>query len=190
MLDALTTRSNPDASGGKCELCGNSNALSVFHVPPHEDRNVDHAVLVCDICEPQLDDSASLDGTHWFCLQEAIWSQHAAVQVVSYRLLRRLTEHGWAQELLAQAYLDETTMAWALLGVADDGPPTVDSNGTRLAAGDSVTLIKDLNVKGAGFTAKRGTLVKNIRLTDNPEHVDGKVNGMAIVLKACFLKKA
>ena len=56
--------------------------------------------------------------------------------------------------------------------------------------GDGVTLIKDLDVKGAGFTAKRGTLVRPIRLTDNPEHVEGKVNKMAIVLKTQFLKKA
>ncbi|MCL4110837.1 UNVERIFIED_CONTAM: hypothetical protein GTU68_039950 [Idotea baltica] len=67
---------------------------------------------------------------------------------------------------------------------------TLDSNGTRLADGDTVQVIKDLDVKGANFVAKRGTMVKNIRLTSNPEHVDGRVNGTAIVLKTCFLKKA
>jgi protein PhnA len=49
---------------------------------------------------------------------------------------------------------------------------TKDSNGTKLADGDSVTLIKDLKVKGTSETLKRGTLVKNIRLTDNPGEVD------------------
>ncbi|MGL5800184.1 MAG: PhnA domain-containing protein, partial [Plesiomonas sp.] len=56
--------------------------------------------------------------------------------------------------------------------------------------GDSVTLIKDLVVKGANFTAKRGTMVKNITLTSNPEHIEGRVNGVHIVLVAAFLKKA
>ncbi|MDD4885088.1 PhnA domain-containing protein, partial [Sulfuricurvum sp.] len=53
-----------------------------------------------------------------------------------------------------------------------------------------VTLIKDLEVKGAGFTAKRGTIVKNIRLTDDPKYIEGKINGSTIVLVAAFMKKA
>lgn len=64
------------------------------------------------------------------------------------------------------------------------------SNGTVLNAGDNVTLIKDLVVKGGGFTAKRGTLVKSIFLTSNPRHVEGRVNGSVIVLVSAFLKKA
>jgi protein PhnA len=59
-----------------------------------------------------------------------------------------------------------------------------------LVDGDAVTLIKDLDVKGANFTAKRGTLVKGIRLTDDPALVEGRVNGIAIYLKTAFLKKA
>ncbi|MBL0352857.1 MAG: alkylphosphonate utilization protein [Candidatus Dechloromonas phosphoritropha] len=66
-----------------------------------------------------------------------------------------------------------------------------DSNGTILNNGDSVTLIKDLKVKGTSVTLKRGTLVKNIRLTDDVEEIEcnaDKVKGL--VLKTCFLKKA
>lgn len=67
-----------------------------------------------------------------------------------------------------------------------------DSNGNLLKEGDSVTLIKDLPVKGANVTLKRGTLIKNIRLIDDDEeniecNAD-KVKGL--VLKTCFLKKA
>jgi protein PhnA len=66
-----------------------------------------------------------------------------------------------------------------------------DSNGNILKDGDSVSLIKDLKVKGTSTILKRGTLVKNIRLTDNVEEIEcrvEKINGL--VLKACFLKKA
>lgn len=66
-----------------------------------------------------------------------------------------------------------------------------DSNGNRLADGDAVTVIKDLKVKGTSVTLKRGTLVKNIRLTDDPELVEAnaeKVKGL--VLRTEFLKKA
>ena len=65
-----------------------------------------------------------------------------------------------------------------------------DSNGNLLSEGDSVTLIKDLKVRGSSAILKRGTKVKNIRLTDNEEEVEGKVEGSVMVLKACFLKKA
>lgn len=66
-----------------------------------------------------------------------------------------------------------------------------DSNGNILKDGDSVTLIKDLPVKGTSVTLKRGTLIKNIRLTDDEENIEcnaDKVKGL--VLKTCFLKKA
>lgn len=66
-----------------------------------------------------------------------------------------------------------------------------DSNGNVLAGGDSVMVIKDLKVKGSSVTLKRGTVIKNIRLTDDAEEIEcnaDKVKGL--VLKTCFLKKA
>jgi protein PhnA len=66
-----------------------------------------------------------------------------------------------------------------------------DSNGNILADGDSVLLIKDLKVKGATVTLKRGTVAKNIRLTSNEEEVECNVEKVrGLVLKTCFLKKA
>ncbi|MEO8101794.1 MAG: alkylphosphonate utilization protein [Betaproteobacteria bacterium] len=65
-----------------------------------------------------------------------------------------------------------------------------DSNGATLAAGDSVQVIKDLKVKGTSVTLKRGTVIKNIRLTSDEEEIEcnaDKVKGL--VLKTCFLKK-
>jgi len=65
-----------------------------------------------------------------------------------------------------------------------------DSNGTLLADGDSVTLIKDLKVKGSSLTLKRGTVVKKIKLTDDPAEIDCRINGSAIVLRTEFVKKS
>ena len=74
---------------------------------------------------------------------------------------------------------------------SDDMADTKDSNGAKLADGDSVTLIKDLKVKGTSETLKRGTLVKNIRLTDNPAEVECSTKQVkGLVLKTEFLKKA
>ncbi len=65
-----------------------------------------------------------------------------------------------------------------------------DSNGNILADGDTVTVIKDLKVKGSSDVIKRGTTVKNIRLTDDPAEIDCRVNKTAMVLRTEFVKKA
>lgn len=64
-----------------------------------------------------------------------------------------------------------------------------DSNGNVLSDGDSVTLIKDLKVKGSSLNLKRGTVVKKIKLTDDAAEVDCRINGTNIVLRTEFLKK-
>ncbi|MCH9741331.1 MAG: alkylphosphonate utilization protein, partial [Epsilonproteobacteria bacterium] len=88
-------------------------------------------------------------------------------------------------------YLESEVEAWAKEGLEDENrEPTRDSNGTLLNEGDSVTIIKDLPVKGAGFTAKQGTTVKNIHLLPNdPTHIEGRVNGTKIFIVSKYLKK-
>jgi protein PhnA len=177
-------------SGSKCELCTSTDSLSVYEVPPIESNNVDHSIMLCEICLTQLQDPASMDANHWRCLNDSMWSEYPVVQVMAWRALNDLTSEDWAQNLQSQMYMDEQTTRWAQAMQSDsDAKPTLDSNGAKLAAGDSVTLIKDLVVKGANFTAKRGTLVRNISLTDDPKHIEGRVNGTHIVLVAAFLKK-
>lgn len=66
---------------------------------------------------------------------------------------------------------------------------TKDSNGNILSNGDSVTVIKDLKVKGSSIVIKRGKVVKNIKLTDDTDEVDCRVDGSSIVLRTEFLKK-
>lgn len=65
-----------------------------------------------------------------------------------------------------------------------------DSNGNLLNDGDSVTVIKDLKVRGSSDVIKRGTMVKNIRLTNDPAEIDCRVNKTAMVLRTEFVKKA
>jgi protein PhnA len=94
-------------------------------------------------------------------------------------------------------YFEDDIKTWADAGLlktsnSDTSSAVIhrDSNGTVLNEGDTVTLIKDLEVKGAGFTAKRGTIVKNIRLTDDAKFIEGKINGTTIVLVAEYMKKS
>ena len=66
-----------------------------------------------------------------------------------------------------------------------------DSNGALLAEGDTVTLIKDLKLKGSSTVLKRGTVIKNIHLTDDPDEIEGRTDKVkGLVLRTEFLKKA
>ncbi len=65
-----------------------------------------------------------------------------------------------------------------------------DCNGNLLADGNAVTVVKDLPVRGSSMVIKQGTKVKSIRLTENSDEVDCKIDGSSIVLKTCFLKKS
>ncbi|MFZ1679109.1 MAG: alkylphosphonate utilization protein [Saprospiraceae bacterium] len=71
----------------------------------------------------------------------------------------------------------------------DEKIVTKDSNGNVLAEGDGVLLTKDLKVKGFNKDLKRGTLIKNIRLTSDPGEIEGKVEGSVLVVKTMYLKK-
>ncbi len=182
-------------SSGKCELCSSTSGLEVYESTPF-DGTPDKALLLCHVCKEQIQHPEKMDANHWRCLNETVWSEVLAVKVMTWRLLKNLSKELWAQDLLEQLYLEDEDLAWAQSGMEEESnndqqtAATKDSNGAVLVDGDSVTLIKDLDVKGANFTAKRGTLVKNISLTSNPEQIEGRVNGTQIVLLTRFLKKA
>ena len=182
-------------SESKCELCAATDNLSVYLLPPDNIDNADKSVLLCDTCLEQINEPNKIDPNHWRCLNDSMWSQIPAVQVMAWRMLSRLSAEGWPQDLLDMLYLDDETLSWAKAngdGASDDDViKHLDSNGVVLVAGDTVTLIKDLNVKGANFTAKRGTAVRNISIVaDNAEHIEGKVNGQQIVILTKFVKKS
>ena len=182
-------------SNHQCELCGAADDLSVYAVAPKSGDNSDDCVLVCGTCSSQLTEGEALNVSHWRCLNDSMWSQVPAVQVLSFQQLSLLTQAGEnrAQDLLDMKYLEDEVKAWAESGLAHrssgDDAEAFDSNGTKLQAGDNVYLIKDLPVKGAGFTAKQGTTVRGISLTSNPEHIEGRVNGQKIVILTKFVKK-
>ena len=173
-----------ERSGGACELCGAGENLSVVAVEPSDDT-ADTAIYICATCKEQMG-KEELDENYWHCLNDSMWSGYAPVQVTAYRLLKRLGN----QELLDQLYMEPEVLAYAeATAQNEEQEPTRDCNGAILQAGDTVVITKDLDVKGAGFTAKRGTAVRNISLTDNPEQIEGRVNGTKIVILTKFLKK-
>lgn len=183
-------------SNGACELCASTNELRAYEVAPAPNNGrLDDYIFICETCHDQIEKPETADANHWRCLNDSMWSEVPAVQVMAWRMLQRLRAEGWPQDLLDMLYLEEETLNWAkATGEGEDKEEVEyhkDCNGVRLEAGDNVVLIKDLNVKGGGFTAKRGTAVRGISLDhDNPTYIEGKVNGQTIVIITEYVKKS
>ena len=186
-----------ERSGNACELCGATDSLEqivhldVYEVPDSPKNVKDTSILACETCRTQLEDESLVDPNHWRALNDSMWSPVPAVQVVVFRMLDQLRPHGWPVDLIDMMYMEDDTKQWAEDGI-QRGPKIIhkDVNGNILQRGDSIVLIKDLDVKGAGFTAKRGTPVRNITLVhDNAGQVEGRVNGIHIVILTEYVKK-
>ncbi len=185
----LATRSN-----NCCELCASTSALSVYALPPASDGNLDDSIYACEVCTLQLNKQSPIDEAHWSCLLTSMWSEHAPVKVVAWRMLQRMRNETWAADALDMLYLDDEQIAWA--GSTGDHENDsavqfhVDSNGQRLSDGDTIVLVKTLDVKGTSFSARAGTVVKNIRLVaDNVEQVQGKIENQQIVILTKYTRK-
>lgn len=185
-----------ERSGSVCELCAGTGNLQVYEVPPAS-GSADASILICNTCFEQIENPDKMDVNHWRCLNNSMWSPLPAVQVMAWRLLTALRYESWTQDLLDTLYLDEQTLAWAKASVKEEDTAVdqqiihKDSNGNVLQAGDTVVLVKDLDVKGGGFTAKRGTAVRGISLVENnPGQIEGRVNGQQIVILTQFVKKS
>ncbi len=183
-----------ERSGSRCELCSATDGLIVYEVPPVSVGGLDGSLLGCETCIGQIENPDTTDPNHWRCLNDSIWSEHAAVKVVAWRILHRLKSEGWPQDLLDMMYLEDTTLDWAqATGEGEDASEKIihrDVNGVVLENGDSVVLIKDLKVKGSSMVAKQGTPVRRISLDrENAEYIEGKVGAQQIVIITKYVKK-
>lgn len=181
-------------SGNKCELCEATGNLNIYDVPPTASNLPNREIFICDTCLNQIEKKEELDAKHWNCLTTSMWSEVPAVQVVSWRILNRFRNESWAADNLEMMYLDDETLEWAKATGDHEGDGSIDlhkdCNGNILVGGDTVTLIKDLDVKGSTINAKIGTAVRNIRLVhDNTEQIEGKIDGQQIVILTKFVKK-
>jgi len=183
-----------DRSGNCCELCKSTENLKQYTIPPSLNENVANDILVCETCLNQINGNADMDPNHWRCLNDSMWSEHIAVQIMAWRLLQRLRNEGWPKDLLDMMYLDDEAIVLArATGEHEDESAKIihrDSNGVILSAGDNIVLIKDLKVKGSSMVAKQGTAVRNIRLDrENENYIEGKVGSQQIVIITDYVKK-
>ena len=178
----------------KCELCKVEEKLSLYEVPPQSQSNEGNCIMICEKCLAQIDKKQEPDVSHWSCLAESKWSEVPGVQVVSWRMLNRFRNESWASEHLDMMYLDDERLAWAKATGDHENDASVDlhkdCNGNLLQTGDTIVLIKSLDVKGSTLNAKMGTVVKNIHLVkDNTEHIEGKIEGQVIVILTKYVRK-
>ncbi|MFT5660460.1 MAG: protein PhnA [Sulfurimonas sp.] len=169
-----------------CELCASDENVNILEVSP-SDTSEEQSIYLCSNCSSQIE-NGELDENHFNCLNDSMWSEVPAVAVMSYRLLSQLGR----QDLVDMMYMEEDVKAWADAGLEmEEKLVYKDANGVILQAGDTVVITKDLDVKGTGFTAKRGTAVRNIGLVHgDAEHIEGRVNGVKIHILTKFLKKS
>ena len=189
MIEILKAR-----SGNCCELCGATENLGVYTVPPARNESTDNSLLVCDTCLSQIEEPSTMDSNHWRCLNDSMWSEHRPVKVMAWRLLNRLKGEGWSLDLLNMMYLDDEELAFAKDSDdhLDESEKVIhkDRNGAVLSNGDNVVLIKDLKVKGTSMTAKQGTVVRKIALDpENAQYIEGKVEGQQIVILTQYVKR-
>ena len=177
-------------ANGACELCTQTDGLSLQNILPVSQIEQENYILLCSTCKEQMNDTEKRDPNHFRCLNDSMWSEQPAVQISVWRLLHDMRGEGWPQDLLDMMYMDDQVLKRAKEGASENVVQHKDSNGAILQTGDSVVLIKDLVVKGANFTAKRGTAVRRISVvTDNAEHIEGKINGQRIVILTQYVKK-
>jgi protein PhnA len=188
---SVIERKLKDRSGSVCEISGAEHDLVVYVLPPTNERTVENSVLMAKHLKDQIENPETTDEKDWRGLSESMWSEHLPVQIVSWRMLARLKN----TDLLDMMYLDEEALEWAKAtgeGEEEDENKIVhkDSNGVTLLDGDSVVLIKDLDVKGATFTAKRGAAVHNIKLVwDDANLIEGRVENQNIYILTQYVKK-
>lgn len=184
---------NEGGSNG-CELCGSTADLSQYTVPPGDHSGGEQQMVVCSRCLLQMEKREELDPAHWRGLTTTMWSDSAAVQVTAWRMLHRLKNESWAAEALDVLYLDDDLLEWAKATndhLESDGDDVHrDVNGMMLQQGDSVVLVKTLEVKGSQVQAKIGTVVKNIKpVSDNTGQIEGKIEGQQIVILTKYVRK-
>src|SRR5690606_31697717 len=182
-------------SGGSCELSNATENLKVYQVNYSGETNDARSILISEKCIAQIEKTQEADSAFWEpILPISMWSEIPAIKVISWRMLQRFRNESWAVDALEMIYLEEQELDWAKESgdhLNDAGASLhKDCNGNILQNGDTVTLIKDLDVKGSSLNAKIGTAVRNIRLVhDNPEQIEGKVEGQMIVILTKFVKR-
>ncbi len=189
-MSIVTEKRLRDRSNSTCEISGVDENLVVYLVEPKTEDTPENCILISKKLKDQIENPDNMNPEDWRGLNESMWNENLPVQIVSWRMLARLKNN----DLKDMMYFDDDALEWAkATGEDEDDEGKIvhkDSNGNVLKDGDSVVLIKDLDVKGATFTAKRGAAVHNIKLVwDDANLIEGRVENQNIYILTQYVKK-
>ena len=189
-MSIVTEKRLKDRSGSVCEISGSDKNLVVYLVEPKAEAIPENCILITKTLRDQIENKELMNANDWRGLSDSMWNENLPVQIVSWRMHARLKNN----DMLEMMYLDEDALEWAkATGEDEDEEGKIihkDSNGNILQDGDSVVLIKDLDVKGATFTAKRGAAVHNIKVVwDDANLIEGRVENQHIYILTQYVKK-
>lgn len=189
-MSIVTEKRLKDRSGSVCEISGSDENLVVYIVEPKTEAIPENCILITKQLRDQIENKDLMNANDWRGLSDSMWNENLPVQIVSWRMHARLKNN----DMLEMMYLDEDALEWAkATGEDEDEEGKIvhkDSNGNILLDGDSVVLIKDLDVKGATFTAKRGAAVHNIKVVwDDVNLIEGRVENQHIYILTQYVKK-
>ncbi len=183
----LSNRAN-----GACEICTTSTTLLHGYTLPAKSNIIENQVAVCKVCENDIASKQFTNVNHWQCLSGSIWNETYAIRALSYYVLKQLETQVWAKDILDSVEIEEDINEWVTISLHTDKPLIhKDSYGVVLEHGDTIVLTQNLPVKGANFIAPKGTIVRKIKLVhDSEEQIEGKVEGMTIVILTKFVRKS
>ena len=189
-MSIVTEKRLKDRSGSVCEISGSDENLVVYIVEPKTDAIPENCILITKQLRDQIENKDLMNANDWRGLSDSMWNENLPVQIVSWRMHARLKNN----DMLEMMYLDEDALEWAkATGEDEDEEGKIvhkDSNGNIFLDGDSVVLIKDLYVKGATFSAKRGAAVHNIKVVwDDVNLIEGRVENQHIYILTQYVKK-
>lgn len=189
-MSVVTEKRLKDRSNSTCEISGSDENLVVYLVEPKTEAIPENCILISKKLKDQIENPETMNPEDWRGLNDSMWNENLPVQIVSWRMLARLKNN----DLKDMMYFDDESLEWAkATGEDEDDEGKIvhkDSNGNVLKDGDSVVLIKDLDVKGATFTAKRGAAVHNIKLVwDDANLIEGRVENQNIYILTQYVKK-
>ncbi|MCK6639278.1 MAG: PhnA domain-containing protein [Bacteroidia bacterium] len=173
---------------GNCEICSSAPAVNEYIVSPKKGTSINDNVALCAGCNAALD-ASNYNALKGFA-EGSIWNPVAPLQALSYRIIQGAAGEEEAVSAASSAGLDEEVIQWGASALIQ-APVHKDAFGNVLENGDNVVLTQALDVKGTNFTASKGTVVKKIKLvSDNHEHIEGKINEQSIVILTKYVKKS
>ena len=174
-------------SNATCEICGAIEHLEVYTVQPAQKAEEKNSIYACKTCTEQIENPDTMDANHWRCLNDSMWSEQKAVQIMAWRMLNRLKAEGWPKDLLDMMYLEEDELIWAKEGIDDENTILAGHGRWNVAKKMSLEQVPCMVISHLNDTQKRAYVIADNKI----DVIIGSSMGGALgfLLSSNFLQK-